>query len=147
MKKLFLISILVFSFTQLLLAEDVKMRVDEFPAKEIKAQKEDVARLMAEELNSTLPQVVDRYTTLLSVKNNKATLIYTFEINTGAKSDEAVQKEDHSRMKEAVTQGICQSSSKLLSAGINTTYIYISAKSKNNLFRFDIKQEDCIKIK
>jgi len=47
-------------------------------------------------------------------------------------------------MKKAVTTGVCQSSRKFLAAGINTSYSYISAKSKAELFRFDITQADCI---
>ncbi|MDO8454800.1 MAG: hypothetical protein Q7S59_09540, partial [Sulfurimonas sp.] len=73
------------------------------------------------------------------------TLLYTFEINTGAKSDETLRNEDKSRMQKAVVTGICQSSSKFLEAGINTSYIYISAKSKAPLFQFDVTQKDCIK--
>ena len=143
-KKLLLVLIsvsLAFASTQTTL--DTPTRTGNFPAKEMKAQKQEIAKLVASEITETLPQIVDKYTTLASVVAKGTTLIYTFEINTGSKSDEAVQKEDRSRMKKAVTIGICQSSRKFLESGINTSYSYVSAKSKVELFRFDISQKNC----
>ena len=122
-------------------------RTGDFPAKQMKMQKEDIVKLVAKEIGETLPQIVDKYTTLSQIKADKDTLVYTFLINTGSKSDAVVQKEDRSRMKKAVKLGICQSSSKFLEAGINTTYLYISAKTKVELFRFDVAQKDCFEIK
>ena len=141
MKKIFLISL---SLCLSLLASDTPTRTGTFPDKEMKSQNKKIAELVAKEISSTLPQVVDKYTTLASVTSDNTTLIYTFQINTGAKSDETVRKEDHSRMKQAVTTGICQSSEKFLQAGINTSYIYVSAKTSARLFQFDITQKDCI---
>ena len=129
-----------------LFSSDIKTKTGEFPAKEMKKQNLEIARLTAESLSKDLPTAVDKYTTLTKVISEETTLVWTFEINTGAKSDEAVRAEDHSRMKKAVTQGICQSASKFLEAGINTSYIYVSAKTKADLFRFDISQKDCTGI-
>jgi hypothetical protein len=147
MKKIILATLLSISFIQLSFAQETKMRTQEFPKKEMKKQKDEVAKLMAKGLNKNLPQTIDKYTTLTKVTNNKSTLVYTFEINTGVKKDETIIKEDHSRMKKAITKGVCQSSSKLLEAGINTTYIYLSAKTKKPLFRFEITQDKCIGLK
>ena len=72
-------------------------------------------------------------------------MLYTFEINATNKSDDEIMKEDKSRMKKAVTMGICNSSKKFLENGINISYIYASAKSKKELFRFDVTQKDCVK--
>ncbi len=144
MKNLLLITLFI-SLTQLSFAQDLKIRTDEFPAKEMKTQNKEIARLVSTEISETLPQKVDKYTTLIKVTSINTTLLYTFEINTGSKSDEAVKNEDRSRMKRAVTEGVCQSSRKFLQAGINTSYIYISAISKAHLFQFDIKQENCLK--
>ena len=124
-------------------ASETPVKTDEFPKEEMKAQNIEIAKLVAQEISETLPQVVDKYTTLVTIKNVNTTLLYTFEINTGVKSDETIRKEDKSRMKKAITNGICQSSSKFLAAGINTSYVYISAKTKANLFQFDIEQKDC----
>jgi len=120
-----------------------KIQNQEFPKEELQKQKSTIASMVVKEIAKTLPQKVDKYTTLVSIKNDKTTLVYTFEINSGAKSDEAIIKEDHSRMQKAVTKGVCQSSSKFLEAGINTRYIYRSAKSKRKLFVFDITQDKC----
>jgi len=122
---------------------DTPTRTGDFPAEQMKNQKEDIVKLVATEISKTLPQVVDKYTVLTTVISKDTTLIYTFEINTGSKSDESVKKEDRTRMKKAVTIGVCQSSRKFLEAGINTSYSYVSAKSKVELFRFDISQADC----
>ncbi|EDZ61674.1 hypothetical protein SMGD1_2347 [Sulfurimonas gotlandica GD1] len=126
-----------------LIASETQTRTGTFPEKEMKTQNKEIAQMVAKEISSTLPQIIDKYTTLSSVKNNDTTLVYTFEINTGVKSDETVQKEDRTRMKQAVTTGICQSSRKFLEAGINTSYVYVSAKTKVRLFQFDIAQKDC----
>ena len=96
-----------------------------------------------EEISKTLPQTVDKYTVLTKVEGKDTTITYTFEINTGAKSDEAVKKEDRTRMKKAVTTGICQSSKRFIDAQINISYIYIGVNSKAELFRFDVTQADC----
>ena len=141
-KSILLLLILTIS----LLSSDIKTKTGDFPAKEMKKQNIEIAALTASSLSKDLPQTIDKYTTLTNIVSDKNRIIWTFEINTGAKSDESVRNDDHSRMQKAVTKGICQSSSKFLTAGINTSYIYKSAKSKSNLFRFDISQKDCIGI-
>ena len=146
MKKHFLLYALIVFIASTLSAKEMQMQTQEFPKEELKKQKVLIASLAAKELSKTLPQTIDKYTTLLSIKNNDATLVYTFAINTGAKSDESIIKEDHSRMQRVVTHGICQSSSRFLDAGINISYIYISAKSKKQLFHFDVTKEQCKKL-
>ena len=127
--------------TQLSLAEGIKQQ-DISPA-QMQKQNKQIVQLAATEINKTLPQTIDKYTTLTKVEGKDTTIFYTYEINTGAKSDETVQKEDKSRMKEAVTYGICKSSKRFLDAQINISYVYISAKSKVELFRFNVSQKDC----
>ncbi|WP_324170737.1 hypothetical protein [Sulfurimonas sp.] len=144
MKKILLILISIFMLS---FASDIPTRTGTFPDKEMKSQNKKITNLVAEEISSTLPQIVDKYTTLISVKANNLTLVYTFKIKTGSKSDEVIKKEDHSRMKKAIILGVCQSSSKFLVVGINTSYIYISAKTSAQLFKFDISQKDCVKSK
>jgi len=147
MKNIFLTLMLLTSFSQLSFGNTSKVKMEEFPKKEMKKQKNEITKLMAKELSKNLPQKVDRYTVLRKITSKGSTLIYTFDINTGAKKDETVIREDHSRMKRAVTKGICQTSSKLLDAGINTTYIYKSAHTKKTLFVFKITQSKCIGLK
>jgi len=131
--------------TQLILAEGTKQQ--ELPVSQMKKQNKEIVKLASEEINKTLPKTIDKYTTLIKVEGKDTTMLYTYEINTGAKSDVTVQKEDRTRMKEAVTYGICQSSKRFLDAQINISYLYISAKSKIDLFRFNVSQSDCLNIK
>jgi len=140
------LTLLLLAFSITLFASDLKIRSQQFPATEMEAQNVTIAKMSAEALSKDLPHNVDKYTTLETVISEEATIIYTFIINSGSKSDEAIQKEDHSRMKKAITIGVCQSAKRLLNAKINITYIYQSAKTKAELFRFDISQKDCIGI-
>jgi len=119
---------------------------DEMAAK-IKKQNIQIVQMAAKELSSQLPQTIDKYTKLVKIDGKDESLLYTFEINTGSKSDEAVIKEDRSRMQKAVTQGVCNSSARFLQSGIDISYIYTSAKSKKELFRFDISKKDCKNLK
>jgi hypothetical protein len=81
--------------------------------------------MVVEKISEDLPQEVDRYTKMIKVRDENLTLIYTFEINTGAKSDDTVRKEDRTRMQRAVTTGVCRSSKRFLDADINISYITI----------------------
>ena len=146
MSKMKTTTLLLLALSISLFSSDIKTKTGEFPAEQMKKQNIEIAALTAKSLSEDLPQTIDKYTTLTKVVSKDTTVIWTFEINTGAKSDESIRNNDHSRMQKAVTTGVCQSSSKFLEAGINTSYIYISAKSKAKLFRFDISQKDCIGI-
>jgi len=139
-------SLIFIAFSSLSFAQGLKTRTDEFPKNEMKSQNKTIAKMIVKEISKNLPQKIDKYTQFVNITNKGTTLIYTFEINTGSKSDDAVRKEDRTRMHKAIQNGICKSSQKFLEAGINTSYIYISANSKANLFQFDITQKDCIKF-
>ncbi len=129
------------TFTMNLGAEAFKSQ--EIPTSELIKQNRQIVKLASEEISKTLPQKVDAYTTLLKVVGEDTTLTYIFEINTGAKSDETVKNEDRTRMKKAVTKGICQSSKRFLDAEIHISYLYKSAVSKTKLFQFDVSKVDC----
>jgi len=113
-------------------------------SKEFKSQNKEIVKLAVEAISKKLPQKVDNFTTLVKVDSKDLNLIYTFEILTGAKSDEFVAKDGKKRMSKNVKKGICQSSKRFLDSEINISYIYISAVSKKVLFRFDITKSDCI---
>jgi len=129
--------------TQGVMATQAPVQTVDMPTKEMIAQNRKIAKLAAEEMNKTLPQTIDKYTTLIEIAAKGTTLEYLFEINTGAKSDETVRQEDHARMKRAITEGVCRSSKRFLDAQINITYLYRSAATKAELFRFDITQHSC----
>ena len=141
MKKSLLAFSIITTLSQSVLAEGIKQQ--DLPVEEMQKQKREIVKLSSEEISKTLPQIVDKYTTLTKVVGKDTTMTYTFEINTGAKSDDAVRKEDRTRMQKAVITGICQSSKRFIDAQISIRYIYISAISKANLFQFDISKKDC----
>ncbi len=146
-KNLFLTFIIGLLSTQSILANSpLPIKNQDVSPEQLKSQNKEISKLVAEELSKNLPQEIDKYTKLTKVDSEEANIIYTFEINTGAKSDMAVQKEDHLRMKEAVTRGVCQSSKRFMDAKITIRYIYLSSKSKSNLFQFDINQAICFKL-
>ena len=122
-----------------------EIQTGELPINKVIKQNREIVKLASEEITKTLPQKVDKYTTLLKVEGQGTTLLYVFEINTGAKSDEAVRSEDRTRMQKAVTSGICRSSERFLDADINISYLYKSAASKGKLFQFNVSKDDCPK--
>ena len=140
MKKTILLLSLVACVTNVS-ADELKSQ--EMPVNEMEKQNQQIVKMASEEMTKTLPQKVDKYTTLQRVEGEGTRLTYVFEINTGAKSDETVIKEDRSRMKKAVTSGICKSSKRFLDAQIDITYLYTSVASKVKLFQFDVSQKDC----
>ena len=146
MKQRFFLYVLVVLVTSSLCAKEMKVQVREFPQKELKKQNIQIATMAAQAMSKNLPQKIDQYTTLRSVKNDNSTLIYTFVISSNTKSDKDIIGEDHSRMQKAITEGVCQSSQRFLKAGINTSYIYVSKKTDTPLFRFDITQAKCTNL-
>ena len=147
MKKILLSITSLILLSQGSFAVDSKMQTRELPQAEMIKQNKQIVALVAKEFNKTLPQSIDKYTQLVKVEAKGSTLLYIYEINTGAKSDEAVQKEDRTRMKKAVTAGICRTSQRFLDAQINISYLYRSAKSKVELFRFNVSKADCPIVK
>jgi hypothetical protein len=131
---------------QTIFANNLPVKNQDVSPDQLKSQNKEITSLVAEQLSKDLPKTIDKYTEFTSVVASDANLIYTFEINTGSKSDKTVINEDRTRMKEAVTSGICRSSKRFMDAQITITYKYISAKSKVKLFQFDVSQVDCYKL-
>ena len=138
---LLLITLLLFSIMGH--ATDMIKDGQEYPIEKIKEQNKIIIKMVVDEISKTLPQKVDNYTTLIKIRDEKLTLIYTFEINTGAKSDESVIKEDKARMKRVISKGICQSSKRFLDAGVTLSYEYFSASTKKELFIFSMDEKSC----
>ena len=145
MKKI-LTSILVLALSQAMLANNPKVKNQDVSPQQLQKQNKEITKLVVAQLSKGLPKDIDKYTQFVNIEAIGATLVYTFEINTGAKNDKAVRLEDRTRMKEAVTSGICRSSKRFMDAKITITYLYRSAKSKAKLFQFDIKQENCFNL-
>ena len=111
---------------------------------QLKIQNKEIIKLVVHEVSKKLPQIIDNYTMFTSIKAENLTLISTYEINTGAKSDEAVRRDDKTRMGSFIVEGICQSSKRFLQGDINVTYVYISKNTQNELFRFEVTHKDCL---
>ncbi len=140
-KKILQVSTLfLLTFTALHAAEVVDLPED------MKKKNLEIVQLFVDQMSKDLPKKIDNYTEFVNIKGDDLTIVYTFEISTGSKSDQTVIKEDHNRMEEAVTIGVCRSSKRFFDAQINISYIYTSAKSKAELFRFDITPSKCLKV-
>jgi len=105
-------------------------------------QNQNVIDMAAKSLSKDLPQKVDTFTSLVAVKSKPGTLVYVFEINAPA-SDEQIMKKDKSRMEKSIVKGVCRSSKRFLDSDIKISYVYIGAKSKKELFKFDIDKKEC----
>jgi len=147
MNKLLLSAISILILGQSSYATEVIKDGKEYPAEKMREQNQKIINMVVEEISKTLPQKVDKYTEMTQIRDENLSLIYTFEINTGSKSDEAVKKEDKTRMKKAVTRGVCQSSKRFLDAGVTLTYEYMSAGTKEELFTFTMTPKICKKLK
>jgi hypothetical protein len=130
-----------------LASSDLPIKNQDVSPQQLQKQNRQIVQLASKEISKQLPQKVDKYTTMTKVIGKDTSLLYIFEINSGAKSDEAIIKEDHSRMQKAVTNGICRTSKRFLEAQIDITYRYISAVTKRKLFDFFVDQDVCLKLK
>ena len=146
MKKSLLIILFGLLLSQSIVAKDVEVKQQDVSPQQLQKQNKQIAKLAAEAESKNLPQKVDKYTTIVSIEAKDTSMIYTFEINTGVKSDEAIIKEDHSRMEKAITNGICRSSKRFMDAQITKIYRYRSAISKKRLFEFKVNQVVCYKL-
>ena len=144
-KLFFVLSLLIIS-TQSMNGENLPIKNQDVSPEQLKSQNREIVKLVVAELSKDLPETIDKYTKLIDIKGVETNLIYNFELNISSKTDKQIQAEDHSRMREAITYGICRSSKRFMDAQIVITYKYTSAKSKKTLFQFDIDQAICFKL-
>ncbi|MBT3280554.1 MAG: hypothetical protein HOF69_02155 [Campylobacteraceae bacterium] len=130
--------------TSHLVASDAKMQQQNLTAEQMQKQKKTIIDLASKEFSKNTPIKIDNYTTFTGVHGTPSSLVWNFDINTGAKSDKAIQEEDHSRMESAVTTGVCEKSKRFFDAQIDISYIYYSSKTKVKLFQFDITYDKCL---
>lgn len=142
MKIKLLISTLLLFFVSAYASDTIK-EGKEYPVDKMKEQITQIIKMTVTEVSKTLPQKIDKYTKITKVRDENLTLIYTFEINSGAKSDEYIKKEGKARMEKPVSKGICQSSKRFLDAGVTLRYEYIRASTQKELFTFTLNQKKC----
>jgi hypothetical protein len=147
MNRLIVSAIVLMMFGAISNATEVIKEGKEYPLDKLREQNKKIIKMVVEEISKNLPQKVDKYTQITNIRDENLTLIYTFEINTGVKSDEAVKKEDELRMKKNITKGVCQSSKRFLDSGVTLTYKYMSASTKKELFTFTMTQKLCSELK
>ena len=142
MKRKLLISTLLLFWVSSHATDTIK-EGKEYPIDKMREQVNQIIKMTVTEVSKGLPQKIDKYTEITKVRDENLTLIYTFEINTGARSDETVKKEGKARMEKPVSQGICQSSKRFLDAGVTLRYEYFSKSTQKELFTFTIDQKKC----
>jgi hypothetical protein len=108
----------------------------------VKLQNQNVVKMAAESLSKELPKKVDKFTSLIKIDPKGEKIIYTFEINS-TKSDDALIKQDKTKMKKRIISGICSSSKRFLDSDISIQYIYTSAKSKKEILSLDVNKTLC----
>ncbi len=113
-------------------------------ADKMREQNLNVVKKAVEGMRETLPQKVDDYTQLVAIDGNGTRLIYTFEVNTGAKSDETMRKEG-AKMAPRILEGICRSAERFMDADISLTYRYISSATRTEVLRVDADKSKCPK--
>jgi len=137
---------LILLISSILVANNLPIKNQDVSPEQLRKQNKEIVQLVAKELSKDLPKTIDKYTKFVKIVGKGSDLIYTFTINTGSKNDETVKKEDKTRMKEAITNGVCKSSKRFMDAKITIIYNYISAVSKVDLFSFKINQDICFKL-
>jgi len=140
-RQLLISTLLLFSVSSN--ATDTIKEGKSYPIDKMKEQITQIIKMTVAEVSKGLPQKIDKYTKITKVRDENLTLIYTFEINTGAKNDESVKKEAKVRMEKPVSQGICQSSKRFLDAGVTLRYEYFSKSTQKELFTFTLNQKKC----
>jgi len=128
----------------LLLVLNIILSADDNYDKKV-AQNREILEMMKKELSKGLPKKIDPYTTLVSVDVDALTLISTYEINTGGKSDESVRKNDMPRMTKAIIHGECRRSKVHFENGMAIKYRYKNAVTKKDIFDITISLKDCAK--
>ncbi len=112
----------------------------------MRAQNLNVVKKAVEGIGETLPQKVDTYTQMISIDSNGTELIYTFEVDAGSKSDEALKKDGHTRMAPAIRKGICTNSKRFLQSDITITYRYLNKATQNEILKVTMNKIQCNKF-
>ena len=139
MKQLFLALFLA----QVCLSNNLPIKNQDVSPKQLQKQNKEIVKLVAQELSKNLPQTINKYTTIVKIEGIGTSLIHTYEINTGAKSDKAVIAEDRTKWEKIYIKNVCQRSKRFLEAQIYLSYVYVSEKTKKKLFQFDVTQDKC----
>jgi hypothetical protein len=145
MKNIVLLVTIIVSLIQICVAKDLPIKNQDVSPAQLQKQNKKIAQLAAKQLSKNLPQVINKSTTIVSIKAVDTTLIYTYEIKSGAKSDDAIRAEDRTAWEKVFVKNVCERSKRFMDAQISLSYVYTSAISKEKLFQFDVDQQKCFK--
>jgi hypothetical protein len=109
----------------------------------MKEQNLNVVKKAVEGIGENLPEKVDKYTVLTGIDSNGTQLIYTFEVDGGMRSDEALREDGEKRMAPIVKEGICKSARRFLQSDIDICYRYVNKATKNVILRVVVNKKDC----
>lgn len=109
----------------------------------MRAQNLNVVKKAVEGIRETLPQKVDAYTQMVAVDSKGTELIYTFEVNAGPKSDEALKVDGQKRMAPVIRQGICTDAKRFLQSDITITYRYLNKTTQNEILKVTMDKKAC----
>lgn len=149
MNKILLSAALVLSLSSSLMAEKNTLprtsdkNVEKKAEEQLKLQNNQIVKLAQEAISKTLPLQINKVTKFVSIKAEGLKLLHYYEIDVKNESDEDIRKNGKEKMGKYMIEGICKNSQRFLQGDIAIAYIYSSAKSKDELFRFDVTYKDC----
>ncbi|MEA1914489.1 MAG: hypothetical protein U9N30_04140 [Campylobacterota bacterium] len=146
MKRLLWTTLFILGLANSILATDLPVKNQDVSPEQLAKQNKQIIQMVAQELMKTIPQKINKYTSIVDVKAVESNLIYSYEINTGAKSDEAVMAEDRTNWEAAFIENECKRSQRFLDAQVKISHVYNSEKTKVKLFQFDVTQAKCYKL-
>jgi len=141
----FIVSLMVI-LMQPIFANKLPVKNQDVSPQQLEKQNIEIAAMAATQLSKDLPKTINKFTKIVEIKAVGINLIYIYEINTGAKSDDAIIAEDRTKWEQIYVQNICKSSKRFIDAKIELSFIYKSAITKRKLFQFDVNQKKCFKI-
>ena len=101
-----------------------------------------VVQKAVEGIRETLPQKVDKFTQFIAIDSNSTRLIYTFAVDAGPKTDEALRAKGK-KMAQRIFKGMCGSADRFIQADISLTYRYVNKATQTEILRVDADKKLC----
>ena len=121
-----------------------KLQQQTLSVEKMREQNLNVVQKAVEGIGETLPQKVDKFTTLTKVDSNGTQLIYIFEVDGGMRSDAVLKEEGEKRIAPVVKRGICHQLKRFLDSDIDISYRYLSKATKHQVLKVDVSKKDCV---
>ena len=108
----------------------------------LRQQNLTVVKKAVEGIRLTLPQKVDQFTQFVAIDSNGTRLIYTFAVDAGPKTDDALRAKGQG-MAPRVLKGMCDSADRFIQADIALTYRYVNKATQTEILRVDADKKLC----